>query len=780
MTEESGSRDGAPLEALTLAQLCGRLLRQPRHTLSDLRRILRAEPVDAARLERVTLQQGKPAAAVPSGTARTAAAAGSLGLRLLALILALWGSHILVPESARRDSELLARGALFLLPALALWVLADAFYPWPRHLTRERNLPHAASPVAAPGKRGQRLLAAFAGVLCCWLAWRFTAHNSFTLIGLGAWLASVLLWLRALTPGSLDLRAWWRGLPLWLERARWSRRETLALGLILVLAAGLRLWQLDTVMPEMSSDHVEKIRDAWRVSRGEHNVFFANIGGREPLQMYAMALLAQLPGLGFNFYTLKLLTALEGVVAVLLLTLTGRTLIGGREGRLVGLIMGALVAVGYWHILLSRMGLRIVLTTSVAALLLLILWRALRHNRRRDFLAAGLVIGFGLYTYQAARMLPLVVVTGAGLILIWRASGLRLALLCNFAALVLIALVAFVPLAGYALEYPQDFWRRTTSRVLGDAALASDTVSGLEAQLAAVSDELAQLAVNLRNALLMFNWKGDVAWISGAPNKPALDPWTGALFILGLGAWARRIQRRRSVLELLLPVSLFIMLLPSVLALAFPVENPSHTRTSGAIPAVFLIAALPLAQLAGLLRQQLRGRLGRLCAAGLVLVVLTGAMSECYKRYFVENLHSWEQATFPYSTAGQVLSAFVAVTDAPGNAFMVGWPHWWDHRAVGIEAGLQEWPNAALDIEHIPYFLGRALKREGAYRLDPDRGLLFLLSPEDELAVTRLRAWFPNGQLQLRRSELARHEFLLYQVASAGEATLRQLVDEGT
>ena len=102
---------------------------------------------------------------------------------------------------------------------------------------------------------------------------------------------------------------------------------------------------------------------------------------------------------------------------------------------------------------------------------------------------------------------------------------------------------------------------------------------------------------NLGDALLMFNWRGDVAWISGAPGKPALDPWTGALFLLGLVVWARRILRKRSVLDLLLPLTLLIMLLPTALALSFPVENPSHTRASGALPAVFLIAALPLAQL---------------------------------------------------------------------------------------------------------------------------------------------------------------------------------------
>ena len=774
MNGDTVGQDNAPLETLTLAQLCYRLLRRPRRTLRELRQIIRTPASDATPQLQAPTKDLSPRTTLRSWSLPSVAA-WSLGLRLLALALALWSTKVLVSDPGRQYDELLARGALLLLPALVLWLLADWLFAWPRHLSHERSLPRAEPLVAVSGRRRHRLLAALAGALCCVLAWRFTAHNHITFIGLGAWLTSMMLWLYALTPGAVDLRVWYCGLSARLKRVSWRRRETLALALILLLAAGLRLGQLDTVMPEMTSDHVEKIRDAWRVNRGELNVFFANNGGREPLQMYAMALLAQLPGLDFNFYTLKLLSALEGIVAVLLLYWTGCVLVGGRAGRLVGLLTGALVAVGYWHILLSRLGLRIVLTTGVAALLLLFLWRALRHNRRGDFLAAGLVIGLGLYTYQAARMLPLVVVTGVALTLLLRADGQRLSLLRNFAALALIALVAFVPLGGFALEYPQDFWRRTTSRVLGDVPVTTEVEISAGEQLAVLTTRLAE---NLGDALLMFNWRGDVAWISGAPGKPALDPWTGALFLLGLVVWARRILRKRSVLDLLLPLTLLIMLLPTALALSFPVENPSHTRASGALPAVFLIAALPLAQLSGLLRHQLRGRLGLLCAAGLVLVLLAGALRESHRRYFVENLLAWQQATFPYATAGQVLAAFVAVTDAPGNAFIIAWPHWWDHRAVGIEGGLQEWPNGVVEIEQLPDFLVRATARQGAYRLEPERDLLFFLSPEDEDSVARLQAWFPQGQLQQRHSERARDEFLLYRVPPPGEASLQRLAHE--
>lgn len=289
---------------------------------------------------------------------------------------------------------------------------------------------------------------------------------------------------------------------------------------------------------------------------------------------------------------------------------------------------------------------------------------------------------------------------------------------------------------------------------------------------------LDRLAENMRNALLMFNRRGDIAWINGAPARPALDPWTGALFLAGLVAWARRIQRERSMAATLVPLALFIMLLPSALALSFPHENPSHTRASGVLPAAMLVAALPLSQLVGLLRHQLRGRLGQVGAAALVLLLLAGALGESQRRYFVENRRAWEQATFPYSTAGQVLATFVAVSEAPGNAFVIAWPHWWDHRAVGIEAGLMGWPNAIPEGDQVPGFLAAALAREGPYRLDPNRELLFFLIPADEESLNMLRQRFPEGQLQHRRSELERHEFLLYRVAAPGIEHLQQVAGE--
>ena len=57
--------------------------------------------------------------------------------------------------------------------------------------------------------------------------------------------------------------------------------------------------------------------------------------------------------------------------------------------------------------MLSRLGLRIVLTPLTTALVIGFLARAMRQNRMRDYMALGFVLGAGIYFYQANRMLPL-------------------------------------------------------------------------------------------------------------------------------------------------------------------------------------------------------------------------------------------------------------------------------------------------------------------------------------------------------------------------------------
>ncbi len=802
-TDEPEGNPGRSFEDLSLAELLAQLRRSPQATLQAVQYIARtsrtaANPALAAPVPIMATAMPKTPESVTAIDSTRRREALQLGLRLTAFVLAWWGSGILANAPLRTEELALNVGAPYLLSGFALWLLVEVYGSWPdlRQWWANRGVKPAEKPAAKSltwaGFHPVKVLLGLAGFFFTILTVRFTANNQFTAIGFWSWLASIALWVSALAPAGWSLGASWR----WVQEraAQINLRQNGVLWLLVlitVLGAVFRMGTIERTPPEMTSDHVEKILDAQRVLDGNHQVFFPNNGGREAFQMYAMALFSELPGLGMDFSTLKLLSAVEGLVAVLLMFWLGRTVIGNENARLatlVGLIFAALVAVSYWHTALSRLGLRIVLTTVITALLLIFLARAMRYNRRGDYIKAGLVLGFGLYTYQAVRMLPLVIIVGIVMIFIFKVRSWRRAgsVLINFAVLVAMAFIVFVPLFSYSLQYPQDFWRRTSGRLVGDEMIQEEQEDGsitlkdvtipeqMQAFVNSFVEDWPVLQDNIRNALLMFNWKGDVAWINAAPNRPAMDTFTGALFVVGIAAWLARMFRRRDVFDWFVPLVLFIMLLPSALSVAYPVENPSHTRTSGALPAAYLIAALPLGLIVFSMGNLLRRQTAILLSGVLVGFIVLGAYSLNSKIFFEDYHDSYLNSSLPYSEAGAILRGFAESDGAYGNAFMIGYPFWWDHRAVGIEGGRTDWPNGIVTREGIQGYLGEASRRDGEYQLDPERDLLFFYASQDDETEALLQRMFPAGYATLRQSYQEDDDYKIFRVPRLGAAGFDQ------
>ncbi len=573
----------------------------------------------------------------------------------------------------------------------------------------------------------------------------------------------------------------------------------------------------------MTSDHVEKLLDAQRIVAGNPQVFFPNNGGRDPMQFYVLAFLNETVGLPLTFFSLKLVTVIEGLVSILLLWWMGREIIGAEDrrlGNLVGVLLAALVAASYWHASLSRLGLRIILTVSFTALLIVYLARALRYNQRGDYIKAGLVLGFGLYAYQAVRMLPVVIVVGVIMAFLFKARGWRERgrYITNLAVLVAMALIVFVPLLTFSLQYPNDFWRRTSGRLLGDELIQMTDESGnlverrasMEERLEAFGKNVPILVDNIRNSLLMYNWKGDVAWINAAPNRPAMDVFSGTLLIVGLAAWLGRMVRRRDVADWLLPVMLVIMIFPSALSLAYPVENPSATRMSGTLPEVYLFAALPLALVAvslvrllpgrnpltamicvlaaavftllnsslllvillplgaGLAVYLFRFRVGVVVAAALCGALVFAAYDANQRIYFSEYKVYYTGSSLPYTEAGRALRGFADSGGTFGNAFMIAYQYWWDHRAVGIEAGLLDWPNGIERLNDVPRTIINSSQRRDRYQLNPDKDLLFFYNLQDNVTETQLKTWFPTGYAEIFESYQPEDSFKIFRVPALG------------
>src|SRR5262249_3300684 len=152
----------------------------------------------------------------------------------------------------------------------------------------------------------------------------------------------------------------------------------------------------------------------------------------------------------------------------------------------------------------------------------------------------------------------------------------------------------------------------------------------------------------------------------------------------------------------LVPISILIMILPSALAIAFPIEVPSFTRGSGSLPMVYLVAALGLAVLIQMARQRVPDGWPRRAAWLALVVLLALAAISNATSYFVDAMADYRSSTLPHKQAGQILAGFSASTGAPGNAFMIAFKYWMDHRAIGIEAGEIHWPDGIADPAQMP------------------------------------------------------------------------------
>ncbi len=710
-------------------------------------------------------------------------------LRTLPLLIAMYAFLTLMSAmtaAPERATDIALASLAAFAAAGSLWIAIDIV-----HWRFQRRMPArdagpplilARAPIRRPVmgqiSRWRMLLVALASLSSVGV-WLNTSGNRIEPPIILLWLLSAALWGFAFAPLRWNLFDWASGRLDVMRRIPWrdQRATIIALALIMLLGAAFRLNKLDAYPPQMYSDLVEKIQDAYKIHhQDDYRIYFSNIGGREPLHFYLLSMLASQPGLGFDHYALKLMSALESLITLPIIFWLGVE-IAGRRRRELGILLGglaaALAAASFWHAVIGRQGMRISLSPLFSALTALCLARALRHNRRADFVLAGLALGFGLSGYQAVRMLPLAAVAGVAVAAVlvkqdWRA---RLSYALNLVVLAFVALMVFLPLLHFWLEEPADYMRRADTRVFGDAPTTDAERAAFLAESAPV------LLSNIRKTALMFHFFGATTWVSGLSDEPAMDAVTAAFMLLGIPAWLALIAKTRDPVYAFVPLYLVATLLPTTLALSFPNEVPSFIRASGAIPPSYLVAALPIALFCLQLRKTLPPRMGTLVAALLAAGIALAANHYNASLYFGRFTDNFVQSSHPQAQAGKILRGFAQSGGAYGNAFVLTSPHWWDYRAVGIEAGMMFWDSGG-DVQSLPAMLGRGLWREQKYRLDPERDLLFFYARQNAAAPALLAEWFPQGRPTLIEVEPAHKSFYIYRAPALGAKNLARFLAE--
>jgi hypothetical protein len=410
--------------------------------------------------------------------------------------------------------------------------------------------------------------------------------------------------------------------------------------------------------------------------------------------------------------------------------------VGNRRVALLAMI---LVGIAYWPNVITRVALRFSLYPLFVAPTLYYLLRGIRRSNRNDFILAGIALGLGLHGYTPFRIMPFVVVAAVGLFLIHRQSkGLRKQTLWGTVLLILFALVIFLPLLRFWVENPEAFSYRTLTRL-----------GTVERPLPGPAGWI--FLQNLWNAVTMFAWSNGEIWLHSIPYRPALDVVSGALFYLGVVLLFVRYLRQRHWLDLFLILSIPLLMIPSILSLAFPSENPALNRTAGAMVPVFLITGLTLDGFISSLEERLGKPFGRRVAwtAGILLIAWSAAQN--FDLVFNQYQRSYELSSWNSSEIGRVIRDFSISLGTSENAYVIGYPHWVDTRLVGINAGFPTkdyalWPD---------HFQETINNRDAK---------LFIIFPEDFADLEALKSLYPNGYLKTFHSQRENKDFWMYYV----------------
>jgi hypothetical protein len=258
------------------------------------------------------------------------------------------------------------------------------------------------------------------------------------------------------------------------------------------------------------------------------------------------------------------------------------------------------------------------------------------------------------------------------------------------------------------------------------------------------------------NALTMFFWNNGDVWVHSIPGRPALAVVDAALFFCGVVLLAARYVKRMYWRDLFLLVSIPILLLPSVLSLAFPNENPNLNRTAGAYVVVFLILALGLDALLRAVRSWGTGRRGVIFAAGLGVLLTSLSLGANYNLFFVRFATEYNTAAWNTSEMGTVMRGFSQVVGTAETTWVVGYPYWVDTRLVGINAGYPE-----INPETFPNRLQETF--------DDPRAKLYLLNTADAQSLDILRVQYPQGRFWFHKSPVEGKDFIEFMVPAAAD-----------
>ncbi len=356
----------------------------------------------------------------------------------------------------------------------------------------------------------------------------------------------------------------------------WHFRPEIWVVAITFLAAFLRFYRLNDFPPALYLDEAWDAYDALRVLRtGSLYLYFGGSYGREPLMIHLQAFAFLL--FGSNAWALRLVPAIIGTLTVPAVYRAAAELFEGTtRGKWIGALAATILTVSFWHVDVSRLSPRVIFVPLFGVPAVWAFWRGWRTHSSRYYVWAGILSGLSLYTYPAARFIPVLLVGFAALDTsrrwVWKQAppiDLRRAT-AQVALMTIVMGVVSAPLLIFYWQNPGAVFVRP-----GDTLITWSSPG----------EAAASLGENVMRVVRLFVDRGDMNWRHNLPGRPAFDILGTAGFWIGLCVALVRLSSTPAYL--LLITWLILNLAPT----AATVDAPHFLRAILALPAACMLSA---------------------------------------------------------------------------------------------------------------------------------------------------------------------------------------------
>jgi len=407
----------------------------------------------------------------------------------------------------------------------------------------------------------------------------------------------------------------------------------------------------------------------------------------------------------------------------------------GRQiaNRWVGLVAAGLAGVSFWLVLQERAAIGGGLVFPLMAAALFGLLKGLDEQDRRFYLLSAVAVGLGLISNKIFLIYPLVAIV---VMLCWKkGKSIRAMQLLGLVGVgLLISIITAIPLVRAISMEPMSYLAPILARIG-------------EYEVSYPGSPLSIFIGNFIKALGIVNWSNQGSWVDSIANRGAVDGVTAVFFLAGIITLTKQYQLSKDWKLLALLWLYPVLLLPSVLALAFPTENPSMTRAVGAAIPVLLLAAYGIVEVMKVAIPALRQK--SLAAAVIAGVLILGPIVVSNNNLvFQQYAYQYKQSAWNVSEIAEVVNRFYS-SGRQGLSYLISYPYWVDSRAVAISMGRAE-QNLSLPGTEIANTLTTSIPK------------LFILNPMDKNSIAELQAAYPEGIISTYQSTNPDKNFILF------------------